>query len=171
MQETWVWSLGWEDPLEKGKATHSSLLAWRIPWTMSMGSQRVGLDWVTFTFTFNACRHCSNKGYSFGYETFLLHTLLINCCMIISHFVTNHLTHKSVNFKFIYNKQHAQGFPGGSDGKESACNAGDARDMGSFPGLGRSLGGGHGSPLQYSCLKNPMDKGAWLGTIHGIAKS
>ena len=50
MQETWVQSLGWEDPLEKGKATHSSILAWRIPWTekpvrlQSMGSQRVGHD-------------------------------------------------------------------------------------------------------------------------------
>ena len=44
MQETWVWSLGWEDPQEKGKATHSTLLAWRIP-----GSQRVGHDWGTFT--------------------------------------------------------------------------------------------------------------------------
>ena len=52
MQETWVWSLGWEDPLEKGKATHSSILAWRIPWTIqSMGSQKVGHDWGTFTFT------------------------------------------------------------------------------------------------------------------------
>ena len=45
MWETWLRSLGWEDPLEKGKATHSSILAWRIPWTVeSMGSQRVGLD-------------------------------------------------------------------------------------------------------------------------------
>ena len=52
MRETWVWSLGWEDPLEKGKATHSSILAWRIPWTvLSMGSQRVGHFWETFTFT------------------------------------------------------------------------------------------------------------------------
>ena len=51
--ETWVRSLGWEDPLEKGKVTHSSILAWRIPWTVeSMGSQRVGHDWVTFPFTF-----------------------------------------------------------------------------------------------------------------------
>ena len=50
MQETWVWSLGWEDTLEKGKATHSSILAWRIPWTIqSVGLQRVGHDWVTFT--------------------------------------------------------------------------------------------------------------------------
>ena len=53
MQETWVWSLGWEDPLEKGKATYFSVLAWRIPWTIqSMGSQRVGHDCATFTFIF-----------------------------------------------------------------------------------------------------------------------
>ena len=51
MQGTWVWSLGWEDPLEKGKATHSCILAWRIPWTVqSTGSQRLRHDWVTFTF-------------------------------------------------------------------------------------------------------------------------
>ena len=51
MQETWVWSLGWEAPLEKGIVTHSSILAWRIPWTVeSMGSQRVRHHWVTFTF-------------------------------------------------------------------------------------------------------------------------
>ena len=49
MWETWVWSLGWEDPLEKGKATHSSILAWRIPWIKSMGSQRVRQDWANFT--------------------------------------------------------------------------------------------------------------------------
>ena len=49
-------------------------------------------------------------------------------------------------------------FPGGSDGKESACNEGDP---GSIPGLGRSAGGGNSSPLQYSCLGNHMDRGAW----------
>ena len=53
--DPWVRSLGWEDPLEKGKATHSSILAWRIPWTVqSTGSQRAGHNWVTFTFTFQA---------------------------------------------------------------------------------------------------------------------
>ena len=58
MHETWVQSLGWEDPLEKEMATHSSILAWRIPWAekpgglQSMGSQRVGHNWVTFTFTY-----------------------------------------------------------------------------------------------------------------------
>ena len=50
MRETWVWPLGWEDPLKKGKATHSSILAWKIPWTIqSMGSQRVRHDWATLT--------------------------------------------------------------------------------------------------------------------------
>ena len=60
------------------------------------------------------------------------------------------------------------GFPGGSDGKEFACNAGD---QGSIPGLGRSPGEGNGNPLQYSCLENPMDRGAWLATEHGVSKS
>ena len=52
MQGTWVWSLGWDDPLEKGMAIHSSILAWRIPWAI-MGLQRVGQDWATFTFSFH----------------------------------------------------------------------------------------------------------------------
>ena len=57
MRETWVWSLSWEDPLEKGKATHCSILAWRIPWTVySMGLQRIRHDWVTFTFHFDPGR-------------------------------------------------------------------------------------------------------------------
>ena len=50
------------------------------------------------------------------------------------------------------------GFPGGSEVKASACNVGD---LGSIPGLGRSPGEGNGNPLQYSCLENPMDRGAW----------
>ena len=58
------------------------------------------------------------------------------------------------------------GFPGGSVGKETAYNAGDPRDMGSTPGLGRSREGGHGNPLQYSCLENPMDRGAWQAIVH-----
>ena len=59
-------------------------------------------------------------------------------------------------------------FPGGSDGKESICNAGDP---GSIPGLGRSPGEGNGYPLQYSCLGNPVDRGSWWATVHGVAKS
>ena len=61
------------------------------------------------------------------------------------------------------------GFPGGSAvKKKSACNAGD---MSEIPGSGRWPGGGHGNPLQYSCLENPMDRGAWQATIHRTAKS
>ena len=56
-------------------------------------------------------------------------------------------------------------------GKESACNTGDTGDLGSSPGLERFPGGGHGNPLQYSCLKNPMDRGAWQTIVHGVAKS
>ena len=61
-----------------------------------------------------------------------------------------------------------RGFLGGSDGKESACNAGDP---GLVPRSGRSPGVGNGNPLQYSCLENPMDRGARQATVHGITKS
>ena len=59
-------------------------------------------------------------------------------------------------------------FPGGSEDKASVYNAGD---QGSIPGLGRSPGEGNGNPLQYYCLENPMDRGAWQATVHGVAKS
>ena len=110
MWETWVGSLGWEDLLKKGKATHSSILAWRIPRTKSMGSQRVGHNWATFTFTFfHTCPWASQV------------VLLV---------------------------------------KNLPANAGDIRDGGSVPGLGRSPGVGSGKLLQYSCLENSMDRGA-----------
>ena len=71
MQETWVWSLGWEDTLEKGKATHSSTLAWRIPWMYSLWSlQRIGYNWAIFTFTF--CSISSSNAYLVG-------------CLLLSH--------------------------------------------------------------------------------------
>ena len=55
--------------------------------------------------------------------------------------------------------------------KNPSANAGDIRDAGSIPGSGRSPGGGHGKPLQYSCLDNPMDRGAWETTVHHNTKS
>ena len=64
--------------------------------------------------------------------------------------------------------KQGQGFPGGSVGKESVCKAGDP---GSIPWSGRSLGEGHGNLLQYSCLENSVDTGAWRATVHGVAKS
>ena len=114
MRETWVQSLGWEDILEKGKATHSSILAWRIPWTES---ERVGHNWTNFTFT--------------------------------------SLSQKK--------KKQKHGLPRWCSGKEFTCCVGDARDAGSVPGSGRSPGGGHGNPLQYSCLENPHGQRSLVG--------
>ena len=63
------------------------------------------------------------------------------------------------------------GLPRWLSGKESACNAGNARDVGSIPGSGRSPEGGNSNPLQYSCMENPMGRGAWQAIVHRIAKS
>ena len=72
------------------------------------------------------------------------------------------------SFVFYQFKRMDVSKSGGSDAKESACNMGD---LGSIPELGRSPGGGNGHPLQYSCLENPMDRGARQATAHGVAKS
>ena len=74
MWETWVQSLVWEDPLEKGKATHSSILAWRSPWTIQfMGSQKVGHNWVTFTSLHTSC-HQGNENLNHKWAT-IIHLL------------------------------------------------------------------------------------------------
>ena len=107
MQDTRVWSLGQEQPLEKGITTYSSILAWGTPWTEKPGRlQSVGF---------------SSK-----------HYLFILCF----------------------------GLPWWLSGKESICNAGDPCLI---SGSGRAPGGGHGNPLQYSCLENPMDEGGLVG--------
>ena len=121
LQETRVWFLGREDPLEEGMATHSSIFVWRIPWIeepgglQSIGSQRIGHDWSDL-----ACKHR---------------------------------------------------LPWWLGGKESLSNAGDIRDTSSIPGSGRSPGGGHDNPPQYSCLENPMDRGAWWATVHRVSQN
>ena len=117
MLETWVLSLDWEDPLEKGKAKHSSILTWRIPWKegpgglQSVGSQRVWHDWLHFHFSM---------------------------WLVV---------------------------------KNLPASAGDARDLGPIPGWGRATREENGNPLQHSCLENPMDRGDWQATVHGIVKS
>ena len=63
------------------------------------------------------------------------------------------------------------GFPGGSVVKNPPADAGDTADMGLMPGLGRSPGVGNDNSFQYSCLENPMDRGPWQTTVHGVAKS
>ena len=70
--------------------------------------------------------------------------------------------------KLRHREKRPEGVPWGSAGKEPACNVGD---LGPIPGLGRSPGEGRGSPLQYSCLENPMDRGAWWAIVHGVTKS
>ena len=64
-----------------------------------------------------------------------------------------------------------RGFPGGSVVKNLPANAGDIRDVGSIPGSGISPGEGNGNLIQYPCLENPMDRGTWRATVHGVAKS
>ena len=74
----------------------------------------------------------------------------------------------SPNSEALSNNKHLLGFPSGSNGKESACNVGD---LVLIPGWEGSPGEGNGYPLQYSCLENPMDRGAWRAAVHGVAKS
>ena len=129
MRETSVWSLVCEDPLEKGMATHSSILAWRIPWTeelfglQSMGSQRVGHDWVTFISLHFSTSHAS-KFY------------LWNILNVIKVFWKRY---KSIHNYFIMflTLNSGLGFPGGPESKESACNAGD---LGLVSGFGLWVG-------------------------------
>ena len=75
------------------------------------------------------------------------------------------MMHFITNYQSIHHQRYSLG---GSDGKESACNAGD---LGLIPGLGRSPGEGNNNLLQDSCLENPTDRGAWWATVHGVAKS
>ena len=82
-------------------------------------------------------------------------------CQVISGF-------SGASFKFLPAFLLTLYFPDCSDGKESACNAGD---LGSIPVSGRSPGEGNGNQLQYSCLENPMDRGAWWAIVHVVAKS
>ena len=70
-------------------------------------------------------------------------------------------------YEYIYIYIRELELPYSSDSKESSCNAGD---LGSIPGPGRSPGEGNGNPLQYSCLENSMDRGAWWAKVHGVTK-
>ena len=72
---------------------------------------------------------------------------------------------------FNTSSQVIRGFPGRASGKEPPANEGDIRDAGLIPEWERSPGGGHGNPLQCSCLENPMNRGAWWPTVHGVTDS
>ena len=134
-----------------GHGNHSSILAWRIPWReepgglQSTGSQRVEHNWSNLACIF------------FFLFFFKFKFIYFNWRLITLQYCIGSATHQQ------------QGFPDGSDGKASACNAGDPG--GSIPGLGRYPGERNGNPLQYSCLGNPMDGGAWQATVHGATLS
>ena len=153
-------------------ATHSSVLAWRIPGTGEPGGlqSRVAQSWTQlndFTFTFYS--HTLEKEMA-------THSSVLawripgtgepgGLLSMGSHRVGHGLKRLSSS------SNGSVGFPGGSVLKDLPANAGDTKDVGSFPVSGRSPGGGYGNPLQYSCLGNPMDRGTWWATVHGISKS
>ena len=83
-------------------------------------------------------------------------------------YVQGHTCNPTLGYRKCPPHRQILGFPGGSDGKESACNAGD---LSLIPGLGRFPREGNGYVLQYSCLENPMERGAWRATVHGVKKS
>ena len=132
MQETCVWSLGWENHLQEGMATYFIILAWRIPWTEEPGGlyspwgskQSDMTEWLSISQREHKAQYWIPLSTYSGILAFWL-----SQCPWFS-------------------------------GKESACNAGDLRLI---PGLGRSPGGGHGHPLQYSCLKNLHGKRSLVG--------
>ena len=85
-----------------------------------------------------------------------------------SHYPSS-LCRKSKRMCLLYSRKQ-EGLSWWLSGKESACNAGNKGDLSSIPEQGRSPGRGHGNPLQYSCLENPIDRGAWRATVHGVAE-
>ena len=81
------------------------------------------------------------------------------------------LFNEEINPKIFTEDPLCAGFPWWSSGKESACREGGTRDAGSITELGSSSGRGLGTPLQYSCLESPRDRGAWQGAVHGVTES
>ena len=185
-----VRSLGQEDPLEEGKATHSSILAWRSPWTEKPGGYRAKDCQEVDTTRETARTHAHEWLLCEWYRCFLL------CCSWypsrISHLVlllfyfhglrwvedSRSLFNNTVvcllwNVSFYqleslsYLRKEG-GFPGG---KEFVSSAGDARDESSILWSDRSPGEGNDNPLQYFCLEDSMDRGAWQATVQQVAKS
>ena len=174
-----------EDSPEKAMAPHSSTLAWKIPWMeeprrlQSMGLLRVWHDWAT-SLSFFTFMHWRRKwqptpvflpGESQGQRR-------------LSSMGSPRVGHNWYDFaaaaagdssqcnQFVFLRfEVSLAFSGGNSVKNSSANAGDVRGMGSIPGSWRCPGRGHGNPLSYSCLENPMNRGGWRATVHGAAKS
>ena len=91
---------------------------------------------------------------------------LMDFLQVERNIIGKHETGNDIKYYILY-----LGFPSGSAGKECICNAGDTGGLGSTPGLGRSLGGGHGNPSNILAWRNLMDRGAWKATVHRVAES
>ena len=146
MWETWVPSLEWEAPLEKGTAAHSSILTWRIPWAEECCYQLQGFPCGS-----------DGKGSTCQCRRPKVHPWVRKISwrrkwQLTPVFLPGEFHRQRSLAGYNFRVEHFGGFLGGSDGKESTCNVGD---LASIPGLGRSPGGGHGNPLRYSCLENP----------------
>ena len=122
---------------------------------------------------YSSIKHINGSPLFLGISTFFTQFTKLSSLMCVVHQSDSSLPESllpialALGFIHLFNN-HLWGIPGGSDGKESTCNAGD---LGSILGLGRSPGGGHGNPLQYSCLEKPMDRGARQAMVHWVAKS
>ena len=152
-------------------APHSSTLAWKIPWIeepgglQSMGSLRVGETTVRLPFHFSLW--CIGEGNGNPLQCSCLEDPRDKGAWWAAVYG---VAQSRTQLKRLSSSSSSssRGFPGGWDGKESACNAGAT---GLIPESGKSPGEGNGSPLQYSCLENSVDRGAWPPTVHGVTKS
>ena len=172
MQEIQVWSLHWEDPLEKGTVTHFSILAWRIPWTEEPGTVRVYIYNILQYIYINL--HLANH-----YD---VHLKLTQCYMsIISQFFRKvSFDISSLLFSFQGRQWHPTLvlLPGKSHGWRSlvVCSPWGRYELDATAWLHfhfsiSCIGEGNGNPLQCSCLENPRDGGAWWAAVYGVAQS
>ena len=137
-------------------ATYSNILAWRVLCTeepggiQSMGLQRIDMtEWLTTHTHTHIHTWVGFRGVKMGWKK----------------------AFKTWKYHNKHSLTENMGVLWWFGNKEFTCNSGDAGDVGSIPGLGRSPEEGHGNPLQYSCWKKSMDRGAWQATVHGVVKS
>ena len=149
-EEGWEWSpqrtLRGQDDVEWSETKAWSRWKERFKMEKNMRKDRLRVRWWP---------HCRVEKEKMSPFCFLFHGILYNSALL-------HL------WLFLCKTDERQCFPGGSDGKEFACNAGD---LSSIPESGRSPGEGSGYPFQCSCLENPMDRGAWWATVHVVVES